>query len=131
MAENGGRNRLAVHSWNDHGYGESYATVRVYVVGALVWEAAQVRLDPGDLWCAATLDWPSGRVEPCTDAAGGRWITPDYQHPLFEPHPCGEWCRAPYPACAVVDGVATCVPCTVDAHCPDGQRCDLETYDCE
>ena len=43
--------------------------------------------------------------------------------------PCGNACAEPYPACAVVNGVPTCVPCTEDAHCGTG-TCDRATFSC-
>ena len=81
--EDGARYRIAAHYWNDHGYGASYATVRIYVRERLAYEEANVRLLDQDLWCVAFVDWPSGQVTPCQAPGGGRWITPGYQHPLF------------------------------------------------
>ena len=54
--------RVGVHFWDDHGFGASFATVRVYVYGNLVYEAADVRLVKGDLWDALTIEWPSGNI---------------------------------------------------------------------
>ena len=42
---------------------------------------------------------------------------------------CGAGRSGLYPACAVINGVAACVPCTEDAHC-DGGTCDTATYRC-
>lgn len=44
--------------------------------------------------------------------------------------PCGNACVAPYPGCAVINGVPSCVPCTEDAHCAPA-TCDLTTYLCD
>jgi hypothetical protein len=54
--------RVGVHHWNDHGYGPAYATLRVFVRGVLVYESAETRLQPLDMWDAVTIEWPSGRV---------------------------------------------------------------------
>ncbi|MGB0591694.1 MAG: choice-of-anchor D domain-containing protein [Myxococcota bacterium] len=54
--------RVGVHYWDDHDFGPSFATVRVYVYGNLVYEAADVRLVKGDLWDALTIEWPSGNI---------------------------------------------------------------------
>jgi len=43
---------------------------------------------------------------------------------------CGGACVAPYPGCAVINGVPSCVPCTGDVHCPGG-TCNTTTYSCE
>ena len=75
--------RVAVHYWNDHGYGAGFATVRVYLHGILVYEVSNMRLINHDLWCAVEIDWPSGVVTPCEAPEGGLWITPNYQHPMF------------------------------------------------
>jgi hypothetical protein len=75
--------RVGVHVWNDHGFGPSIATVRVYVDGILVYETAGTPIVHHDLWEICTIAWPSGTVTPTTDGAGGPKITPDYEHPLY------------------------------------------------
>ena len=74
---------IGVHYWNDHGFGLSKATVRVYIMSVLVFQATDVELTNHDMWYVATVHWPSGAVKPITDAGGGYHITPNYQHPLF------------------------------------------------
>ena len=81
--EDGAVYPIGVHNWDDHGYGNSFATVRVYVYNVLVYEAANVELQSKDMWCVASLAWPSGEITPCLDDAGGPHITPDYRHPMF------------------------------------------------
>ena len=83
VPEGGRRYEVAVHYWNDHGYGAALATVRIYIYQTLVFEVADVRLINHDLWCAAYIDWPSGAVTPCENEAGAPRITPNYQHPMF------------------------------------------------
>ena len=80
--ETGGTYRIAVHYWSDHDYGEAFATLRVYVDGALAYEEADVRLTNRALWFVGTVSWPSGAVTPVRDS-GQRRITPDYQNPDF------------------------------------------------
>ncbi len=94
--------KIGVHYWNDHGFGPSYATVRVYVFSTLVFELAEVELVNHDMWCVATIDWPTGNVELCRTCAGTTQactsdaecagvgagtcalnITPNYVHPYF------------------------------------------------
>lgn len=75
--------RIGVHYWDDHGFGLSYATVRVYVFGELVLERADVPLRDLDMWDVATIEWPSAVVVEVSDEAGGPRITPDYEHPAF------------------------------------------------
>ncbi len=72
---------VAVHSWDDHGYGPSVATVRVYIDGGLAWESAPTELVMGDLWRVGTITWPGGAVTPATadgEPGGPPFITPDY-----------------------------------------------------
>ena len=47
---------IMVNVWSDHGFGESLATVRIYVMGALVYEKANVSLMHNDGWEVGTLD---------------------------------------------------------------------------
>ncbi len=44
--------------------------------------------------------------------------------------PCGGLCAEPYPGCALISDVPSCVPCTRDEHCGPGRYCDLDTYTC-
>lgn len=55
---------LGVHYWNDFGFGKSYATVRVYVLGAKVVELVDQELNPVDFWYVGKIRWPN-------EAAGG------------------------------------------------------------
>ncbi|MFW5966332.1 MAG: choice-of-anchor D domain-containing protein [Persicimonas sp.] len=54
---------VGVHYFNDHGFGESYATVRVYLGGVLVHEAADHPMTDREFWHAATIDWEAQEVE--------------------------------------------------------------------
>jgi hypothetical protein len=83
IPEEGLTYRIGVHYWNDHGFGSSMATVRVYVYGELVFSASNVELVNHDLWEVATLEWLSGKVEPILGAGGTYKIIPNYQHPYF------------------------------------------------
>lgn len=46
---------VGVHARDDHGFGPSHATVRIYLDAILVFEARDVRLLPGDLWWVSDL----------------------------------------------------------------------------
>jgi hypothetical protein len=54
--------RLGVHSYNDHGYGPSLVTMRVFVFGELVYEYADKELGDDEWWVVGAIDWPSGEV---------------------------------------------------------------------
>jgi len=75
--------RVGIHYWNDHGYGASYATVRVYIYAQLVFEVADVMLVDSDMWEVCTVEWPSGKVQVITTDDGGYKITPAYHNPYF------------------------------------------------
>jgi hypothetical protein len=83
IPENDKKYRVGVHYWHDHGYGPSYATVRIYIYAELVFEMTDVKLQHHDMWDVATIDWPSGSVELVTGPGGALRITPDYENPLF------------------------------------------------
>ena len=68
---------VGVHDYNDHGFGESLATVRIYILGQLVLEVPEVSLVDLDLWTVARIEWPSGEVTVCTED-GAYCILPDY-----------------------------------------------------
>jgi hypothetical protein len=77
-----------VHYWNDHGYGSSVATIRIYIWGQLIYEEGDVALSPLDMWEVGSIHWPQGEVVPAC-AVGAfpdtcpKKITPDYENPIF------------------------------------------------
>jgi len=83
VPENGKQYQVAVHYWNDHAYGASFVTVRVYIYQFLVFQLENVRLINYDMWCVGFVDWPSGQVSLCEAPGGGYRITPNYRHPMF------------------------------------------------
>ncbi len=75
---------IGVNFWDDHGFGPAFATVRVYVWAALVYETPEpLVLHDHDLWWVATLAWPGGQVTPKLTPEGGAWLTHDYHHAEF------------------------------------------------
>ena len=68
--------RVGVHDWDDHGYGPSYATVRVYLYGTLAFEFADVKLQKLLTWEVCEIEWPSGKIEPILDEDGEPNILP-------------------------------------------------------
>jgi hypothetical protein len=75
---------LGVNYWDDHGFGTSYATVRVYVGAVLAFETQQQALVSHDMWWVADLAWPSGTITPKLTAQGQPWVTHEYHHPYFQ-----------------------------------------------
>jgi hypothetical protein len=63
VPEQGVRYQVGVHYWNDWGYGNSFATVRVYIYGVLRDQWADVELTNDDMWDSHYIDWPSGAVQ--------------------------------------------------------------------
>ncbi len=55
---------VGVHYWNDHGYGVSTPTVRVYVLGALVATVKGPPMQPLDFWTVGRLRWPNSASDP-------------------------------------------------------------------
>ncbi len=63
--ENGVTYRVGVHYYNDHGYGPSVATVRVYVFGEMMFEARDTELPYPDAWWeVVSIAWPSMSISP-------------------------------------------------------------------
>ncbi len=94
--------RIGVHAFTDHGFGESFATLRIFLSGTLAFEAADVRLDKRDLWTVTDLCWPlaapptltqvcAGTTTACTSdldcapATCGPRIAHDYANPSYPP----------------------------------------------
>ena len=83
--QNGAVYGVGVHYWSDSGYGESFASVRIYIFGSLVFEAAGVPMSSCDLWDVARIEWPSGKVTLMQVASGGYATFPGYSNANF---PC-------------------------------------------
>ncbi|MBA2663349.1 MAG: choice-of-anchor D domain-containing protein [Bradymonadaceae bacterium] len=56
--------KVGVHYFSDHGYGASFATVRIFLGGELVSEVRRKRLADQQFWHMANIEWPAGRVVP-------------------------------------------------------------------
>ncbi len=70
--------KIGVHYWDDHGYGPSIATVRVWIYGMLVFESADVELQMCQVWEVAYVEDPSGKVSLINDVGGRYKLTPPW-----------------------------------------------------
>ena len=75
--------RVGVHYWNDHGYGPSFVTVRVYLDGMLAWESEQRKLVDEDLWEVISIVWTGHPADPWQLSTDDARITHGYQNPYF------------------------------------------------
>lgn len=50
---------VGVHYWNDHGFGVSTPTVRLYMLGLLVATIQGPPMKPLDFWYVGTMNWPN------------------------------------------------------------------------
>lgn len=55
--------RVGVNYYNDHGFGPSTATVRIYIRGVLAFEAEKELTARGEFWDVAAIEWPTGAIE--------------------------------------------------------------------
>lgn len=74
--------KVGVNYWDSHGFGSSFATVRVFAQSVLVYEMTGVELAHQELWQVATIDPSSGEVWPFFDDAGGPLVLPELSVPL-------------------------------------------------
>ncbi len=74
---------VGVHYWNNHGYGDAKATVRIYIYSQLVFEISDVLLSELDMWEVATVAWPSAKVASVVNGTGQYKITSNYQGPFM------------------------------------------------
>ena len=66
--------RVAVHAWQDHGFGVSIATLRVYLLGDQIFQSQPIPLMQHDLWEVAEITWhgwPEATVTPLAASNGG------------------------------------------------------------
>jgi hypothetical protein len=103
--EDGKTYRVGVHYFSDHGLGPSFATVRIYIHGNLVFEQSDVELREFDFWWVTEFTWPpqadtvptasrtcQGTTDRCTTDLDCTTtctlrITPNYHHPFFASAP--------------------------------------------
>ncbi len=62
VAESPVQYAIGVHYWNDFGFGKSFATLRIYVLGKQVVELANQELKPVDMWYVGRINWPNKEV---------------------------------------------------------------------
>jgi len=80
--ENNNVYSVGVHYWDAHGFGDSVANVRIYILGKLVADMFSVTMKQCDMWWVKQIEWPSGLLLDYKDKAGkglknGK-ITPKY-----------------------------------------------------
>ncbi len=107
---------VGAHYWNDHQFGVSYATVTIYVLGAVALKIGNVPMNPLDMWYIGKLNWPNQLV-----GGSAPVVTVCYQTPGSKPGDVcsktakmwetkGEWCITPCyanPTFAATTGGAT------------------------
>ncbi len=62
---------IGAHYWNDHGFGTSFATVNVYILGNLFATYKSPEMKTLDFWTVGILNWPNtsagaGKLDPVT-----------------------------------------------------------------
>ena len=78
--EDGALYTVGVHYYNDWGYGNTFATVRIYIYGTLRMQSPEVELRNASLWESHTIAWPSGTITPVL-VDGLPKVTPGYPIP--------------------------------------------------
>jgi len=71
IAESGVTYRVAAHYYDDHGFGPSTATIRIFMHGDLVFEESKLMPRTDYWWVAAAVSWPSALVTPIDHAQDG------------------------------------------------------------
>ncbi|MFO0748126.1 MAG: choice-of-anchor D domain-containing protein [Myxococcota bacterium] len=93
--------RVGVHYWDDHDFGQSTATLRVYAYAQKVLEVVSTPLANSDMWSVGEICWPLAGAIPtvakvcantttactssadCGGAACGLRIAHGYRHPAY------------------------------------------------
>ncbi len=82
LPEDGKLYSVGVHYYDDHGFGVSTSTVRIYVYGQEQFEDVY-DIKKKDLWYVATIDWPSATIEGKLTAAKAKVVTPNFPAPVY------------------------------------------------
>ena len=75
--------KIGVHYWNDHGFGNSLATIRIWQGGVIALEREDVELADLDMWEVCAIDMNDGTITPFVNESGEYKIMPQYQNPYF------------------------------------------------
>jgi hypothetical protein len=85
--EDGMTYRIGAHFWDSHGFGNIYATTRVFFYAQEIYAMENIELQERDFWCVGNLHWTSEAeapvVKPCKEDLAGEYIVPDYVNPFF------------------------------------------------
>ena len=85
--EDGMTYRIGAHYWDSHGFGNIFATARVFFYAQEIYAKEGVELTERDFWCVGNLHWTSEAeapvVKPCKDELPDEYIVPDYVNPFF------------------------------------------------
>lgn len=74
---------IGAHSWNSNGFGKSFATVRIYIFGALAAEFTSPGMLDSDFWSVARIQWPSGTITPFLAPGDDPLVTNGYPTMFF------------------------------------------------
>ncbi len=50
---------VGAHYWSPHGFGTSFATINVYIMGVLAVQIDKVEMDVLDMWYVGKINWPN------------------------------------------------------------------------
>lgn len=73
---------IGVHAFNDHDFGDSTATISIWVSGIKVYSSSAL-LTEKDMWWVGEIDGQTGQFTPHVVGMGSHRITPNYNNPLF------------------------------------------------
>lgn len=93
---------VGVHYWNDNGFGTSFATVNIYIMGVLMAQFDKVELKPLDMWNVGRINWPN-------TASGGSLAAVEACYQTPGAAPCGGFGKAWQPT-----GAPCVTPCYVN-----------------
>ncbi|MFT5431538.1 MAG: hypothetical protein ACI9OJ_002235, partial [Myxococcota bacterium] len=87
IPEDGRSYQIGVHYWNPWCFGDSLATIRVFIYGELDVEILDVPMTGRDMWYVGEIPWTAGvgKTTVFTEADGSYRITPNYANPLLQP----------------------------------------------
>jgi hypothetical protein len=111
---------IGVHYWNAHGYGVSYASVTVFLYGAIALKIDHIAMNPLDMWHIGKLNWPNQLTGTSMPPLSVCYQTPGSQPgdvcqltaKMWQDQ--GEWCMTP---CYVNPGFAATTGGTLPTNC--------------
>ncbi len=84
LPADGSKYLIGAHFWNDFGFGEVDATIKVFHYADLIYEATLPSMQPRDMWWIGEIVWPEPLVVRRAPEGEPEYVVPAYDNHFFQ-----------------------------------------------